>query len=117
MSYRSLIFAIVWRMARGTSRRSPKPAARGSWPDQRTRNESRRSQPGRWKWLRSVTRGENAFAAAVRKLLPNGVADKCRIQVIVQMAGDPGSDEQEPVPMGQSHASENAAECHSDSSH
>jgi pSer/pThr/pTyr-binding forkhead associated (FHA) protein len=62
--------------------------------------------------------GENAFAAAVRKLLPNGVADKCRIQVIVQMAGDPGSDESaEPVPMGQNHASENAAECHSDSSH
>jgi hypothetical protein len=62
--------------------------------------------------------GENAFAAAVRKLLPNGVADKCRIQVIVQMAGEPGSDDQEPVPMGQSHhASENAAECHSDSVH
>jgi FHA domain len=61
--------------------------------------------------------GENAFAAAVRKLLPNGVADKCRIQVIVQMAGDPGSDEAEPVPMGQNQASENAAECHSDSSH
>ena len=61
--------------------------------------------------------GENAFAAAVRKLLPNGVADKCRIQVIVQMAGDPASDEQEPVPLGQSHASENAAECHSDSAH
>jgi predicted component of type VI protein secretion system len=60
--------------------------------------------------------GENAFAAAVRKLLPNGVADKCRIQVIVQMAGDPGSDEKEPVPMGPSHASENAAECHADSS-
>ena len=61
--------------------------------------------------------GENAFAAAVRKLLPNGVADKCRIQVIVQMAGDPGSDEAEPVPMGQNHASENVAECHSDSAH
>lgn len=61
--------------------------------------------------------GENAFAAAVRKLLPNGVADKCRIQVIVQMAGDPGSDEKEPVPLVPNHASENAAECHSDSSH
>jgi FHA domain len=60
--------------------------------------------------------GENAFAAAVRKLLPNGVADKCRIQVIVQMAGDPSSDEKEPVPLGQSHHSENAPECHSDSS-
>jgi hypothetical protein len=46
--------------------------------------------------------GENAFAAAVRKLLPNGVADKCRIQVIVQMAGDPGSDDKEPVALGPS---------------
>lgn len=60
--------------------------------------------------------GENAFAAAVRKLLPNGVADKCRIQVIVQMAGDPSSDDKEPVPLVPSHASENIAECHSDSS-
>jgi predicted component of type VI protein secretion system len=60
--------------------------------------------------------GENAFAAAVRKLLPNGVADKCRIQVIVKMAGDAGSSDGEPVPVVPNHASENAAECHSDSS-
>jgi hypothetical protein len=60
--------------------------------------------------------GENAFAAAVRKLLPNGVADKCRIQVIVKMAGDASSDNEQPVPMVPNHASENAAECHSDSS-
>ena len=60
--------------------------------------------------------GENAFAAAVRKLLPNGVADKCRIQVIVQMAGDHASDEKEPVALGPSHAEENPVECHSDSS-
>jgi predicted component of type VI protein secretion system len=60
--------------------------------------------------------GENAFAAAVRKLLPNGVADKCRIQVIVKMAGEPGSSDGEPVPLVPNHASENAAECHSDSS-
>jgi pSer/pThr/pTyr-binding forkhead associated (FHA) protein len=57
--------------------------------------------------------GENAFAAAVRKLLPSGVADKCRIQVIVQMAGeeaakeDPASPNPQPVP-------ENEAECRSD---
>ncbi len=31
---------------------------------------------------------ENALAAAVRKILPSSVAEKCRIQVIVQMAGD-----------------------------
>ena len=60
--------------------------------------------------------GENAFAAAVRKLLPNGVADKCRIQVIVKMAGDASSSNEEPVPVVPNHASENAAECHSDSS-
>jgi predicted component of type VI protein secretion system len=64
-----------------------------------------------------VNAGENAFAAAVRKLLPNGVADKCRIQVIVQMAGEPGSADGEPAPLVPNHASENAAECHSDSSH
>jgi len=60
--------------------------------------------------------GENACAAAVRKLLPNGVADKCRIQVIVKMAGDASSSNEEPVPVVPNHASENAAECHSDSS-
>jgi predicted component of type VI protein secretion system len=59
--------------------------------------------------------GENAFSAAVRKLLPNGVADKCRIQVIVQMANDePVADAEPLVP---SHASsENAGECRSESS-
>lgn len=65
------------------------------------------------------TAGENAFAAAVRKLLPNGVADKCRIQVIVQMAGDekqPASDHPEAL-VAASHGSENAGECHSASSH
>ena len=62
--------------------------------------------------------GENALAAAVRNLLPNGVADKCRIQVIVQMAGDEkGQPEDEPEALVGSHASENAGECHSASSH
>ncbi len=59
---------------------------------------------------------ENALAAAVRKLLPIGVADKCRIQVIVQMSengepaenGPPGA---MPIP-----APEHPEECHSDSS-
>lgn len=31
---------------------------------------------------------ENALAAAVRKILPSAVAEKCRIQVIVQMTGE-----------------------------
>jgi len=61
--------------------------------------------------------GENAFAAAVRKLLPNGVADKCRIQVIVQMAGENGPHEEAPVPLAANHSSEHPAECHSESSH
>jgi pSer/pThr/pTyr-binding forkhead associated (FHA) protein len=60
---------------------------------------------------------ENAFAAAVRKLLPNGVADKCRIQVIVQMPGEGKGPAEEPEPLLASHASENAGECHSASSH
>jgi predicted component of type VI protein secretion system len=33
----------------------------------------------------SENAGENPLAAAVRELLPAGVADKCRIQVIVQV--------------------------------
>jgi hypothetical protein len=59
--------------------------------------------------------GEDAVAAAVRKLLPNGMADKCRIQVIVQMPGDRAAGEAEPGPLVQNHAAESPAECHSDS--
>lgn len=36
---------------------------------------------------------ENPLAAAVRGLLPSGVADRCRIQVIVQMRNDNGAAE------------------------
>jgi pSer/pThr/pTyr-binding forkhead associated (FHA) protein len=61
--------------------------------------------------------GENAFAAAVRKLLPNGVADKCRIQVIVQMPPEGKVQAEEPEALVASHAAENAGECHSASSH
>jgi len=61
--------------------------------------------------------GENALAAAVRKLLPVGVADKCRIQVIVQMTGDRQSGEEEHASLAQNHAPEKAEECRSDSSH
>jgi len=46
---------------------------------------------------------ENPLAAAVRDLLPAGVADRCRIQVIVQMPSDP-------------HAAENLEACRPDSS-
>jgi len=34
--------------------------------------------------------GENPLAAAVRELLPAGVADRCRIQVIVEMRNEDG---------------------------
>jgi predicted component of type VI protein secretion system len=47
---------------------------------------------------------ENPLAAAVRDLLPAGVADRCRIQVIVQMQND-------------GRAAENIDECRPDSSH
>jgi hypothetical protein len=58
---------------------------------------------------------ENALAAAVRKLLPVGVADKCRIQVIVQMSenGQPAHDE--PAALAHDRAPEHPEECHSDS--
>ncbi len=41
---------------------------------------------------------ENALAAAVRKILPSAVAEKCRIQVIVQMTGDKEHNGEGPVP-------------------
>jgi predicted component of type VI protein secretion system len=57
--------------------------------------------------------GENAFAAAVRKLLPEAVADKCRIQVIVQMAGENAAGEEGPAPLV-ANASEHSGECRSE---
>jgi hypothetical protein len=35
--------------------------------------------------------GENRMAAAVRELLPSGLADRCRIQVIVQVPNEAGA--------------------------
>jgi hypothetical protein len=57
--------------------------------------------------------GENMFAAAVRKLLPAGVADKCRIQVIVQMAGEEAAKAEEAPPVSNA-VGENEHECRSD---
>ena len=59
---------------------------------------------------------ENALAAAVRKLLPLGVADKCRIQVIVQMSENGEPAEEIPADLVPSPAPEHPEECHSDSS-
>lgn len=63
---------------------------------------------------------EDALAAAVRRLLPIGIADKCNIQVIVQMAPEIQSDSDdlsdEVVGAAVKVAGENDPECHSDSS-
>jgi predicted component of type VI protein secretion system len=59
--------------------------------------------------------GENALAAAVRKLLPIGVAEKCRIQVIVQMSENGQPAEEDPAVLAQDRAPEHPEECHSDS--
>jgi len=59
--------------------------------------------------------GENALAAAVRKLLPIGVAEKCRIQVIVQMSENGQPVEENPAVLAQDRAPEHPEECHSDS--
>jgi hypothetical protein len=59
--------------------------------------------------------GENALAAAVRKLLPVDVAEKCRIQVIVQMSEHAPPEEELPAALAQGHESEHPEECHSNS--
>ena len=53
---------------------------------------------------------ENVLAAAVRKILPSAVAEKCRIQVIVQMAGDKESHSESPVPVPGLQSPENVPE-------
>jgi FHA domain len=59
---------------------------------------------------------DNVLAAAVRKYLPAGLAEKCRIQVIVQMPEAKGQDEHEPISPPPALAPEPREECHSNSS-
>jgi hypothetical protein len=59
------------------------PAPRLASFEKKEDDFSHNSQP-----LSPFPADENALAAAVRKVLPSAVAEKCRIQVIVQMAGD-----------------------------
>jgi hypothetical protein len=59
---------------------------------------------------------DNPLAAAVRRYLPPGLADKCRIQVIVQMPEGEASDDPEPIDHPSAHAPEPREECHSNSS-
>lgn len=53
---------------------------------------------------------ENALAAAVRKILPSAVAEKCRIQVIVQMSSDKEGNGEAPVPTSGVRSPESHAE-------
>ncbi|MDR3620346.1 MAG: FHA domain-containing protein [Paludisphaera borealis] len=53
---------------------------------------------------------ENALAAAVRKILPSAVAEKCRIQVIVQMTGEKEANGASPVHAVDSHVAEKPSE-------
>ncbi len=60
---------------------------------------------------------ENSLAAAVRRCLPAGLADKCRIQVIVQVPEAEGPlASLHPDDRPSAHAPEPLEECHSNSS-
>ncbi len=59
---------------------------------------------------------ENPLAEAVRRCLPAGLADKCRIQVIVQVPEDGPADEEPALDRPSAPASESREECHSNSS-
>lgn len=56
--------------------------------------------------------GEHRLAAAVRELLPSGLADRCHIQVIVQVPGEAGIDHERGAG-----AVEKLDACRPDSSH
>lgn len=53
---------------------------------------------------------ENALAAAVRKILPSDVAEKCRIQVIVQIPVGPQANGESAVPVADAQPPENLRE-------
>jgi hypothetical protein len=63
----------------------------------------------------SGERDDNDIAAAVRKFLPPGLADKCRIQVIVQVPEEAGPKD-EPAHPPEAFHPEEREECHSNSS-
>jgi len=60
--------------------------------------------------LKPFPADENALAAAVRKILPSAVAEKCQIQVIVQMIGDKQANGESPMSAPELEAQENVAE-------
>jgi predicted component of type VI protein secretion system len=73
----------------------PVPPSRMSGLDRKNDNDE--SFPQDHPPLNPFPADENALAAAVRKILPSAVADKCRIQVIVQMAGDKQAQSEMPL--------------------
>jgi hypothetical protein len=60
--------------------------------------------------LNPLPADENALAAAVRRILPSAVAEKCRIQVIVQMSSDKEGNGEGPVPTSGLRSPESHAE-------
>ncbi len=78
---------------RNGSQIHPSSSNRDREPNYRIRSPLIGTPPGGHKVIAApVLNDENALAAAVRELLPSSVADKCRIQVIVQMPQDSGED-------------------------
>jgi hypothetical protein len=71
---------------------APNPSPRHSPFEPKRDDFSPNSQP-----LSPFPADENALAAAVRKVLPSAVAEKCRIQVIVQMTGEKHANGEGPV--------------------
>lgn len=69
------------------------PPVRFSGFDQKREDFSSNDQP-----LSPFAADENVLAAAVRKVLPSAVAERCRIQVIVQMPGDKNVNGESPLP-------------------
>ncbi len=62
--------------------------------------------------------GENRLAAAVREQLPPAVADRCRIQIIIQMPSDENGSDVGGVPGGvKAPTAEGLEVCQPDSSH
>jgi pSer/pThr/pTyr-binding forkhead associated (FHA) protein len=89
----------------------PSPGAMPGYPPRSPNVDQKKdSYPPEHPPLSPFPADENALAAAVRKILPSAVAEKCQIQVIVQMTGDKQSNGESPVPASGVQAPENVAE-------
>lgn len=83
----------------------PVPAPCSHHPDLKNESSSPEKRP-----LTPFPADENALAAAVRKILPSAVAEKCRIQVIVQMTRDKQANGESPKSASEVGAPEDVAE-------